>query len=159
MKPMKPRLNFWPWAVLLTLLLFFSGTVSLVVMACSQKVELVNQNYYAQGLKYERQIQRLRRTQRLAAPATLAYDLDRQSITFCLPPDQGHFPATGTIQLYRPSAAGQDRQIELRLDNRGSQTLDAASLSHGLWKVRVTWRVAGLEYYLDQRLVIGAKAN
>jgi hypothetical protein len=51
---MKSNRNLWPWAIVLTFVLFISGTVSLVVMACSQKVELVSQNYYEQELQFQR---------------------------------------------------------------------------------------------------------
>ncbi len=157
-KLMKSPLNPWPWAILLTFVVFISGTAGLVVMACSQKVDLVNQNYYEQELRFQGQIDRVKRTEGLSAPATVAYDPARQQIRFCLPPEQRQGEVSGRIELYRPSAAGQDRQFELHPDSQGMQTVDASRLSHGLWKVRVTWRVQGQEYFLDQKLVLGTKS-
>jgi hypothetical protein len=157
-KPVRPFLNAWPWAIVLTFVLFISGTVSLVVMACSQKVDLVSANYYEQELQFQGQLDRLNRTQRLGAPATVSYDPARKAITFRLPPEHQDRKVTGRLDLYRPSASGQDRQLALLTDNRGMQTIDAANLGAGLWKVRVTWQVDGKEYFVEQQVVIGSKS-
>ena len=38
--------------------------------------------------------------------------------------------------------------------NRGSQRIDARTLTPGLWKVRVSWTVADKEYYIDRSIVV-----
>ena len=43
---MKNSRNLWPLGIIVTFSLFFAGTVSLVVMACSQKTDLVSADYY-----------------------------------------------------------------------------------------------------------------
>jgi nitrogen fixation protein FixH len=58
------------------------------------------------------------------------------------------------VHLYRPSAAGLDRQLALELDAAGVQALDASGLEPGLWRVKVTWSVGGQQYYFDQKVVI-----
>jgi nitrogen fixation protein FixH len=63
---------------------------------------------------------------------------------------------TGQIQLYRPSAINLDRTLKLDLDSHGIQTIDAASLRPGLWKVRVSWSVDNRQFFIDQKVVIPA---
>ena len=48
--------NLWPLGIILTLAAFITGTVGLVVMACSQRVDLVSPDYYERELKYQGQI-------------------------------------------------------------------------------------------------------
>ncbi len=151
----RPSRNLWPWAIILTFVVFISGTVSLVVMACSQRVELVRPNYYEQELRYQAQVERLNRTQQLAIPARVTYDAARKALLVSLPPEHRQAQLSGSIELYRPSEAGLDRRLELHPDAQGTQTIDAAALAHGLWKVRLAWRVAGQEYFMDQKVVIG----
>lgn len=155
---MKSNRNLWPWAIVLTFVLFISGTVSLVVMACSQRVELVSPNYYEQELQFQGQLDRMNRTSQLAAPAKVSYDPVHKLIAISLPPEHQGRKATGRIDLYRPSAAGQDRRLALQTDERGSQNLDAARLGTGLWKLRLTWQVDGQEYFHEQPVVIGSKS-
>ncbi len=148
--------NLWPLGIIVTFVLFFAGTVALIVVACSQQAELVSADYYEQELKFQGRIDRVERTQQTATQATVAYDLATHSITVSLPADQAGHDVSGHIELYRPSAAGLDRAIKLEPDTKGVQRLDAAGLVPGLWKVRVSWTVGKQDYFLDQKVVVGA---
>jgi len=182
MIPMKPAKNLWPWAIILVFIIFISGTISLVVMACSQKADLVSSDYYEQEIKFQRHLDQLDQTHRLAKDASVTYDSGSRLIRIALPVTQQSLnrnlnhpavpgapvsfmgdsrtgvssaPITGHIQLYRPSAAGLDRQLKLETDLEGVQFLDAASLQRGLWKVRVSWTAENTEYFLDQSIKVG----
>ena len=153
-----PR-NLWPYAIIVFCALFVTGTIGLIVMACSQRVDLVSKDYYEQELRFQGQIDRTERTRREASQAAVAYDAADQHITVSLPPGQARGNVSGSIELYRPSAAGMDRAVKLELDANGIQRLDAAGLAPGLWKVRVTWTAEKQNYYLEQKVVVGAKPS
>ena len=156
---MKTSRNLWPLCIIVTFVLFFAGTVGLIVMACSQKVDLVSADYYEQELKFQGRIDRLERTRHAATQATVAYDANQQCITISLPADQAGHEVSGHIELYRPSAAGLDREVKLTPDAKGVQRLDATGMVPGLWKVRVSWTVEQQDYFLDQKVVVGSKAS
>ena len=156
---MKSNRNLWPLAIVVTFVLFISGTVSLVVMACSHKVELVSANYYEQELQFQGQLDRMKRTSQLAAPARVIYDPTRKLIAISLPAEHQGLKVTGGIDLYRPSAAGQDRHLKLQIDERGMQNLDAAHLGAGLWKLRLSWQIDGREYFHEQQVVIRSESQ
>ena len=151
--------NLWPLGVILTLVVFFAGTVSLVVMACSQRVDLVSPDYYERELKYQGHIDRVERTHRAATQASVAYDAAGKCITVSLPPDQAGHEVSGRIELYRPSASGMDRAVKLAPDVKGVQRLNAVELAPGLWKVRVSWTVQQQDYFLDEKVVVGPKTS
>jgi len=151
--------NLWPLGIILTLVVFFAGTVGLIVMACSQRVDLVSPDYYERELKFQGQIDRVERTHRAPSQASVAYDAAGQCITVSLPADQAGREINGRIELYRPSAAGLDRAVKLAPDSKGVQRLDAAGLAPGLWKVRVSWTVEQQDYFLDEKVVVGAKTS
>jgi hypothetical protein len=159
--------SLWPYAIIIAFIVFISGTVGLVVLACSQKVDLVSANYYEQEIKFQSHLDRLHRTQRLGAHASVSYDAQAQRITVWLPPGQVQPAVSGWIQLYRPSSARLDRALKLSLASDGTQTIDASPLSAGLWKIRVCWQVApqsqegeqsvensDTDFFIDQRLII-----
>lgn len=156
---MKAPRNLWPLGIVLTLVAFFAGTVGLVVMACSQRVDLVSPDYYERELKFQSRIDQVERTRHAASQAAVAYDAAAKCITVSLPADQAGRDITGRIELYRPSAAGLDRAVNLAPDPKGVQHLDAAGLAPGLWKVRVSWTVEHQDYFLDEKVVVGAKAS
>ena len=148
---MKPSRNFWPLGIILTFVVFISGTVGLVVMASMHSVDLVNANYYDQEIKYQARIDSEARAH--DAGATVSYDGTARHIVISVPAAQN---VTGQIQLYRPSAAGLDQEFKLEPSATGIQTLDTSSLRPGLWKIRVSWSQDGRDYFLDQKVVITA---
>jgi hypothetical protein len=156
---MKPARNLWPIGIIVVCALFVAGTATLIVVACSQHTDLVTPDYYEQELRFQGHIDRVQRTRSSAPQASVAYNAAAQSITVSLPPAQVRPPVTGRIELYRPSAAGLDRAINLEPDARGIQRLDASGLAPGLWKVRVSWTAAEQTYYLEQKVVVGPRPS
>jgi hypothetical protein len=152
---MKSQKNLWPFAVIATFVVFICGTISLVVFACSQKMDLVSADYYEQEISFQGHLDRMERTQRAPQPASIAYDAaaGRIRISSLAQPS---ISVSGNIQLYRPSAAGMDQHFKLTLDSQGIQSLDASSLRPGLWKVRVFWRLDNQDYFLEKHIVISA---
>ena len=156
---MNPTRNLWPLGVILTLVVFFAGTIGLVVMACSQRVDLVSPDYYERELKFQGRIDQVERTHRAASQASVAFDAAGKCITVSLPAGQAGREISGRIELYRPSAAGMDRAFKLAPDAKGVHRLDAAGLAPGLWKVRVSWTFEQQDYFLDEKVVIGSKRS
>jgi nitrogen fixation protein FixH len=156
---MQTTRNLWPLGIIVTFALFFTGTVGLVVMAFSQKVDLVSPDYYEQEIKFQGRIDRVERTRNAATQGSVAYDAGGKCITVSLPAAQAGHEISGRIELYRPSASDLDRSVKLAPDASGVQRVDAAGLSPGLWKVRVSWTVERQDYFLDQKVVVGSKAS
>jgi hypothetical protein len=156
---MKTTRNLWPLGIIVTFVLFITGTVGLIVMACSQRADLVSADYYEKELNFQGQIDRVERTRRAASQASVAYDVAGNCITISLPGNRAQLEVTGRIELYRPSASGMDRTVKLEPDANGVQRLDATGLAPGLWKVRVSWTVEHQDYFLDQKVVVGSKVS
>lgn len=155
----RPSRNPWPFALIGVFGFFILATAGLVTLAVSQRMDLVTPDYYAQEMTHQAQMDRVVRARGLPAPVTVTYDASRQAIQVTLPAAHGRLESTGRIQLYRPSAAGEDRRIVLRVDDAGRQTVDAQGLSAGLWRVRITWAVAAQEYFHEQPLVIPGRTS
>jgi len=151
--------NPWPLGVIAAFVIFISGTVVLVVMACSQRTDLVSADYYEQELKFQHRIENTLHAKNLGGEASIRYNPGQRSIQLQFPVEHARQQASGRIVLYRPSAAGLDRELKLALNAAGAQSLDAGGLMPGLWKVRVQWSVLGQDYYLDQSVVVRAKGS
>lgn len=146
--------NLWPLGIIMTFVVFISGTVALVVMASSQRVDLVSPNYYEQEIKYQSRIDSEVRAHQLGASASIAYTPAARQILITLPEEQTRRGVSGEIDLYRPSEAGLDRHFALEMKSGHTQSIDAAALQAGLWKVRVTWTANREEFSLDRSIVI-----
>lgn len=149
---MKTTRNFWPLGITLTFVLFFCGMATVVVIATTHRDGLVSENYYEQELKYQDQINSAARA--VQSGASVNYDSTAGRIVIALPVLSRAHNLNGRIELYRPSAAGMDRQIELQPDANGRQLLDAKALPAGPWEVRVAWKSGGQDYFMNRKIII-----
>jgi len=153
---MKPSRNLWPLGIILTFVFFISGTVFLIILACSHRVDLVSADYYEQEIRFQTQIAQSDRASHLSQPLSIGYNDRTQSINISLPKTPEAKLPKGHVQLYRPSSAGLDRHFALELDGEGNQSVSAKDLLPGFWKVRVTWSVGSEDFFVDRAIFINA---
>ena len=146
--------NPWPAAIIITFVVFFAGTVGLVVLAAHQRVDLVSNDYYEQEIRYQQRLDQVSRTSVVRSQVRVSYDPVARAIRITLPAAHAQGRAVGRVHLYRPSEAGLDRDARLELDPQGVQSVNADKLLPGLWKVRVQWKVDGQDYFVDERVII-----
>jgi nitrogen fixation protein FixH len=156
MKASQQTRNLWPYGIMAAFAIFISGTIGLIVLACSHRTDLVSADYYQQEIKFQNRLDQLRRTKEFNATGVIAYDAAKQQIKISLPAEQLRQAVSGRIQLYRPSAAALDQQMALAPDSAGVQIVEVKDLRPGLWKVRVAWTVGESDYFIDQKLVVGS---
>lgn len=152
----RPGFNPWPYGIAGFLVLFFSCVVAAGFFASRQRIDLVRSDYYEEELRFQKQLDRVKRTQGLPRELSIQLAAASRTIALGLPAEHASQSPSGTVQLYRPSDARMDRQFPLTVDAAGHQSVDAASLEPGLWKLRVTWQAGGTEYFHDTSIVIPA---
>jgi nitrogen fixation protein FixH len=157
LQPLLMTRNLWPLGIILTFVIFIGGTVGLVILACHNPADLVSANYYEDEVRFQTQMDRLDRTRQLDSPATVTCDAGQRRITISLPTRHAQAASEGCVELYRPSESGLDRRIKLETDSNGIQTIDTSKLKPGSWKVKVTWKAGGEDFFLDQNVVVEAK--
>jgi nitrogen fixation protein FixH len=151
--------NPWPISIIAFFTVAIIGCGTFIAFCSRHPADLVAADYYEQEIRYQGQMDRLQHAQQPARSATVTYNAATRLISISLPPNHSQAKSSGSIQLYRPSAINLDRRIELTLDAHGVQTIDASSLTPGLWKVRVSWTADQQDFYLDQKIVINAKSS
>ena len=145
--------NPWPVGLVLFFIVFASYIIGFVIFASRQKMDLVREDDYDQEIRFQKQIDRVQRTAPILADADIRYDGAGEFIAVRLPAaKEGNIG--GTVSFYRPSDARLDNSVPLGLDLAGRQNVSVRSLSAGLWRVRVQWKMAGQEYYFEKAIVI-----
>ncbi len=131
----------------------------LFILACVgfaslQDFDLVEDDYYARGLAYETQLDKLRRTADLSdGPAiTLAGTPAAIAVTFpdTFAPDS----VGGTVTLYCPANSRADRTLPLALDSDRTMRIETNDLTKGAWKVKLDWQYGGASYYTEDLLIL-----
>lgn len=158
-KQQNPGRNLWPVCIVTFFALAIAGCVAFVIFCNMHPTELVARDYYEQELRYQSQLDQMQRAQALPGRAEVAFDPSSRQITVAVPVTTPGRAPTGHIELYRPSAAVQDRKLPLNTSDQGKQNVDASALDPGLWRVKITWNDGAQDYYVDQKVVIAGRKS
>ena len=155
MKPTDKNKNFtlWPYMIIAAMVCFMAYIAMFVYRAMNQDVDLVSKDYYEQEIKYQDQIEKVKRTQALG-DVMLNYNAEAQAILLQMPATYKDKSLTGTITLFRPSDDGMDQQLPLQLGRDQSQLLETNNLENGIWKVRVDFSDGEETYYTEKTIKI-----
>lgn len=149
--------NPWPYGIIAVFVVFITSIVTVIAYISQHRVELVSADYYEQEIRYQQRLDQMNRAASLGAPARVAFNAGTREVRVQLPrPVSAGDQFEGRLQLYRPSAAGLDREILLAPDAQGSQSFPAPDLAAGAWKARLHWSVNGQSYYAEESLLIPA---
>jgi nitrogen fixation protein FixH len=147
--------SLWPYAIAGYFAVAFTGIAIFITWAVRQNMDLVRSDYYEHEILFQKHLDAVNRTRPLARQIQVNYDLSARALRMHIPPAHLAQQFTGKIHLYRPSDARLDQHIHLRPATTGEQTIDAAQLAPGLWKVRLEWDANGESYLFEQTVLIG----
>lgn len=145
----------WPVGLIAFFAVFIAGVATFIASAVSQRMDLVRPDYYEEEIRYQVQLGRLQRTRELGASARLDCDVAGRRVLVRVPASHAAAGLRGQVTLYRPSDARSDRSMPLEVSATGEQTTTLEGLGPGLWRVRVRWESGGLEYHMEEAVVLG----
>jgi nitrogen fixation protein FixH len=148
------RRSLWPYAIGGYFVLAITGIAIFVTWAVSQNMDLVRSDYYEHEILFQRHIDAVNRTRPLGDQVAITFNADARAILARIPAAHVATQLSGRVHLYRPSDAKLDRHVELKPGADGEQSIDAAQLASGLWKVRVEWTTNREEYVFERSLII-----
>lgn len=151
--PQVPRFNPWPYALIAFFVVGIGGTATLVTIAVTHRSELVAPDYYDQEMRFQKRVDQAKRTQPWEDRIQVEF-VSGSGVRLQLPREHAALGATGSVVLYRPSAADADRSQALGLSPDGTQVLPLPDLASGLWKVRLQWKVANDEFFSERNLIV-----
>lgn len=139
----------WGYKILFGYLVFVAGMVCLVIMASSEKFELVTKDYYEQELAYQNIIDQASNTAALSAPITVEKTATQLKISF--PKELSDQKKSGLIYLYCPADSRRDfRKSFESNENTFLQELPVAM--KGMYELKLSWQVEDIKYYFEKKL-------
>ena len=132
--------------------LFAAGIIAMVAVSMTKNVDLVSDNYYEQGIKYQDQIDMNKnsaefsdkiKTEIKDSVLLIEYSEDLMKDNF-----------SGEIKFYRSSDAKKDFKVNIETDEKGIQLIPVMNLDKGLWKVQFSFRKDNKNYFLEKSIFI-----
>ena len=142
----------WGKGILITIILFLAGTAVMIIIAVNSSYDLVANNYYEQGIKYQDKIDRINRTN--ALPEKVIIEFLENEVLISMPRMFAAGIINGDVKFYRPSDAGRDFKIPLQLDSGNKILISTGKLEKGFWKIQIDWRVETTRYYNESFFTI-----
>ncbi len=137
--------------------LLYAGFVvfilSLAGWASLQKSDLVADDYYEQGLSYQKHIDEIRQTQASHETPAIVYDPTERAATICFP-GSTPTPMTGTLLFFRPSNEFRDFRVALAPDSSRCQRISDQRLTRGYWRAKCAWEDASGSHYWEDTLFV-----
>ncbi|GGZ83136.1 FixH family protein [Algibacter mikhailovii] len=111
--------------------------------------ELVSEDYYADELKYQDDIDKLNHAKSLSE--NIAYHRSSAGLTINFPENLDYKSITGKVFLYRPSNKQLDFETAISLSNSYLLIPDNR-LVDGRWNIKIDWQYKGKSYLFKESI-------
>ena len=111
--------------------------------------DLVTEDYYAEELKYQNDINKLNNAKRLSK--NVIYKKTEYGLTIVFPSNIDYKKITGKLFLYRPSNKQLDFETTISLSNSHLLIPDSR-LVDGRWNIKVDWQYNGNSYLFKESI-------
>jgi len=142
----------WGKGILITIIVFLAGTAIMIIIAVNSEYDLVANNYYEKGIKYQEKIDKINRTN--ALPEKPLIEFLENTVSVSMPRMFTAEKIKGELIFYRPSNAGKDFKMPLQLDSENKMMINTDKLEKGFWKVQLEWNIETAQYYSELFFII-----
>ena len=140
----------WGKGIIIVFAVFMLGVGIMVYKSMTKNIDLVSNNYYEKELKYQEQINKINNTKTLKQGIKIESNGSAVIITY---PGESN-KVTGEISFYKPSDAKNDFKMNIESGSDLKQVISTEKLTKGLWKVKISWAMDGIDYFNEEKIMI-----
>jgi nitrogen fixation protein FixH len=137
----------WGWGIAL----FYTGFVvfMLFMVWCTNlmKTELVTEDYYGKELKFQEQLDKMKRSNVLSQPVN--WTVLNNSVKLNFPVDVKGKDVKAKVLFYRPDNSLRDFNVNCQVDSTGVCIINSDKFHHGAYKMEVDWSAGKETYYTE----------
>lgn len=139
-------------AIVAAMAAFILIMTQFMVRAYHNQETLVAEDYYAQELRYQEQIDKLQNVKALGEDVRFEVRPGRLELNF---PSALHGrKISGELFLMRPDNERGDLRVPLNVDAEGRSTVDTGNLLKGAYSLHLEWAADGVAYLTEDRVHI-----
>jgi len=138
----------WNWGkgIVLVYSLFVLGILYLVYQSKQQKLDLVYDDYYAEELMFQNQIDATQRVEDAGEKPSL---VRKEGGVFLLIPSAKGIQVSGSLTAYCASDKSKDQLMRLNQTTAGLWRLPVLDLKSGRYTFKIKWKQLGELYYSE----------
>lgn len=142
----------WGVNIILGFSLFAIGIITMVAISMTKNIDLVNDNYYEQGIKYQDQIDAKKNSAEFSNK--IKTDIKDSELQIEYSGDLGKDNLSGEIKFYRSSDAKKDFKLNMNAGENGIQKIPLMNVDKGLWKVQFSFVKDKKNYFVEKSIFI-----
>lgn len=148
--------NWFNWGTGITavIILFVTGTLSVVAFLVSLDFEMVTENHYEKAVNYQEHINRVEHASMLDTPVEIRFVEKDNKIEIQFPHSLHFSDLEGEVLLYRPSNSDLDQKLALSLNADGMQQISAENMQKGKWEVKINWSNRDGNFFSEKQLFL-----
>ncbi len=135
----------WGWGIAIFYSTFVVFMLFMVWRSTQMKSELVTDDYYGKELKYQEQLDKMKRSNGLSQP--LNWTVENKQVTLNFPRDVLGKDVKAKILFYRPDNSHGDFNVTCNPDSTGMCVVTSDKFSKGNYKMEVDWSADKQTYY------------
>lgn len=144
----------WGKGIVIAIVLFIIGTLSMVSYLISLDFYLVNNDHYEEGVNYQETIDSKERANNLDEQVVVLFDEERIALKVMFPESVLQNAQDGTIQLYRPNDSAKDLTLPIEFAGGSTHVIPMERMDKGKWVLTITWTMDELEYQKEEVVII-----
>lgn len=141
----------WRYKILFVYGIFVTGILFMVFKSSTQKMDLVTTDYYAKELKFQDKIDEANRVNALSGK--IQCQVINSEVIISFPKDFAGKQITGNVLLYCTADENKDIKQDFAIKDKPLK-IAITPANKGLHELHISWRVNGLTYYFENKIVI-----
>lgn len=142
----------WGHKITLVIIAFILCILAMVIVAIRQTNEMIDQNYYEKEMKYQSIIDASQNLFKQYQGDLVTQN--KEELLLIIPMSLMENFKNGTLEFLKIDDQSKDFHLTFIPNSRGQFSIDKASLSLGLYKVRTKWTSNQKVYYQEQSIQI-----
>ena len=142
----------WGYKIAIAYSVFVIMILVLVYKSSLQNIDLVTEEYYAEELKYQDQIDKKRNANKLEIPLIIKQESQQLKIQF--PGDLAEKGVSGILFFYKPDDKLKDIKIPIDANTYGLQIIDISGFAKGYYQIKIEWEANRISYYQEEDIFI-----
>ncbi len=148
---MKIKFN-WGTGIFIFITLFLLACSFVIYKSFQQKNDLVEEEYYPQGLEYQKQIDRFANTNALSGKIQIREETTDLVLIF--PDDLKGKSVRGEVLFFRPSDENADFHDSIRFDTTMIQRIPLRKMIGGKYIAKFLWKMDNKEYAYECSVIV-----
>jgi len=141
----------WGTGILIFILVFLATIISFVVFTTTQKINLVEEDYYPKELNFDEQIDK--NTNTAGLDEKINFIILDSLILIDFPDFFDAKTVEGSILVYRPSDDNADLLYKIDLDTNGYQFIPTKTLLKGKYILKIDWTCEKVNYFQEKVII------